>query len=270
MSNQSSNPKNTADNNESIDNALESLENTTKPTTNNESVDVEVVKGDTVIYEDGDFEEFNSENELDSDADEANSNKEASKQEESKQDEAKSKQDSDKKEEDSDKEDSEEKNSESDKHESAKELYSTAIANIYQWAAKLKDEFMSDKEKKSDSEQASDEEKTDSDKKEGASDKEGSDKEDKHSASIANLYKWAAKLKEDFASEAANMTHDVPEKALAIMLNKLLSGAETELKAFDKKVEQSEEPMGNAEEERSKLEAKKDKYQGMIDLLQGE
>ena len=262
MSNQSSNPKNTADNNESIDKALESLENTTKPTTNNESVDVEVVKGDTVIYEDGDFEEFNSENELDSDADEANSNKEASKQEESKQNEAKSKQDSDKE------KDSEEKDSESDKHESAKELYSTAIANIYQWAAKLKDEFMSDKEKKSDSEQASDEEKTDSDKKEEASEKEG--KEDKHSASIANLYKWAAKLKEDFASEAANMTHDVPEKALAIMLNKLLSGAETELKAFDKKVEQSEEPMGNAEEERSKLEAKKDKYQGMIDLLQGE
>ncbi|SJM36820.1 hypothetical protein A1019T_00787 [Psychrobacter pasteurii] len=259
MSNQSSNPKNTADNNESIDKALESLENTTKPTTNNESVDVEVVKGDTVIYEDGDFEEFNSENELDSDTDEANSNKEASKQEESKQNEAKSKQDSDKE------KDSEEKDSESDKHESAKELYSTAIANIYQWAAKLKDEFMSDKEKKSDSEQASDEEKTDSDKKEGAS-----DKEDKHSASIANLYKWAAKLKEDFASEAANMTHDVPEKALAIMLNKLLSGAETELKAFDKKVEQSEEPMGNAEEERSKLEAKKDKYQGMIDLLQGD
>lgn len=269
MSNQSSNPKNTADNNESIDNALESLENTTKPTTNNESVDVEVVKGDTVIYEDGDFEEFNSENELDSSADEANSNKEASKQEESKQDEAKSKQDSDK-EEESEEKNSEEKDSESDKHESAKELYSTAIANIYQWAAKLKDEFMSDKEKKSDSEQASDEEKTDSDKKEGASDKEGSDKEDKHSASIANLYKWAAKLKEDFASEAANMTHDVPEKALAIMLNKLLSGAEAELKAFDKKVEQSEEPMENAEEERSKLEAKKDKYQGMIDLLQGE
>ena len=267
MSNQSSNPKNTADNNESIDKALESLENTTKPTTNNESVDVEVVKGDTVIYEDGDFEEFNSENELDSDADEANSNKEASKQEESKQDEAKSKQDSDK-EKDSEEKDSEEKDSESDKHESAKELYSTAIANIYQWAAKLKDEFMSDKEKKSDSEQASDEEKTDSDKKEEASEKEG--KEDKHSASIANLYKWAAKLKEDFASEAANMTHDVPEKALAIMLNKLLSGAEAELKAFDKKVEQSEEPMENAEEERSKLEAKKDKYQGMIDLLQGE
>ncbi len=267
MSNQSSNPKNTADNNESIDKALESLENTTKPTTNNESVDVEVVKGDTVIYEDGDFEEFNSENELDSDADEANSNKEASKQEESKQDEAKSKQDSDK-EKESEEKNSEEEDSESDKHESAKELYSTAIANIYQWAAKLKDEFMSDKEKKSDSEQASDEEKTDSDKKEEASEKEG--KEDKHSASIANLYKWAAKLKEDFASEAANMTHDVPEKALAIMLNKLLSGAETELKAFDKKVEQSEEPMGNAEEERSKLEAKKDKYQGMIDLLQGE
>ena len=267
MSNQSSNPKNTADNNESIDKALESLENTTKPTTNNESVDVEVVKGDTVIYEDGDFEEFNSENELDSDAEEANSNKEASKQEESKQDEAKSKQDSDK-EKESEEKNSEEEDSESDKHESAKELYSTAIANIYQWAAKLKDEFMSDKEKKSDSEQASDEEKTDSDKKEEASEKEG--KEDKHSASIANLYKWAAKLKEDFASEAANMTHDVPEKALAIMLNKLLSGAETELKAFDKKVEQSEEPMGNAEEERSKLEAKKDKYQGMIDLLQGE
>ncbi len=267
MSNQSSNPKNTADNNESIDKALESLENTTKPTTNNESVDVEVVKGDTVIYEDGDFEEFNSENELDSDADEANSNKEASKQEESKQDEAKSKQDSDK-EKESEEKNSEEEDSESDKHESAKELYSTAIANIYQWAAKLKDEFMSDKEKKSDSEQASDEEKTDSDKKEEASEKEG--KEDKHSASIANLYKWAAKLKEDFASEAANMTHDVPEKALAIMLNKLLSGAEAELKAFDKKVEQSEEPIENAEEERSKLEAKKDKYQGMIDLLQGE
>jgi len=42
------------------------------------------------------------------------------------------------------------------------------------------------------------------------------------------------------------------------------------LKAFEKKVEDSEEPIDNAEEERNKINAKKEKYQGMIDLLQGE
>ena len=100
-----------------------------------------------------------------------------------------------------------------------KDKYGATIANIYQWASKLKDEFISDKDGKSDS-----------------NEKENSDKDDKHSATIGHIYQWASKLKEDFTSEASNMTYEVSEKALAMMLNRLVDGVEAELKAFDKKV----------------------------------
>jgi len=141
------------------------------------------------------------------------------------------------------------------------------IANIYQWATKLKDDFMSDKNDKADdnkSDKSSDSDNSNDDK----SDSDKSDKEDKYSATVANIYQWAAKLKDDLKSEASGMTHGVSEKAVALLLNKLLVGVDAELEAFDKKVEDSEESVPNAKEERSKLVEKKEKYQSMIDQLE--
>ena len=215
-------------NNDNIKNALESLESAAATPSNNDAVTgVEVVKGDTVVYEDGDFEDYNADKDYEVD------------------EETKSGKDDE-----SNKDDQDDNSAKEDKH-------STTIANIYQWASKLKDDFISDKkEAKSDEEDKSDSENEDK-------------HEDKHSATIANIYQWAAKLKDDFTSEASNMTLDVSEKAVAIMLNRLLDAKTAELEAFDKKVADSGESVDNAEEERSKIAEKKDKYQGMIDQLQG-
>ena len=202
--------------NDNIKNALESLENTTEAPSNDGVTGVEVLKGDTVMYEDGDFEDYNAEKQADSTKDD-----ESNKDDDSNKD---------------------------DKH-------GMTIANIYQWASKLKDDFISDKEGKSDS-----------------NDKETSsksDQDDKHSAIIANIYQWASKLKDDFTSEAFSMTHEVSEKAVAMMLNRLLDAAEAELKTFDKNAEDSKEPVPNATDERSKITDKKDKYQSMLDQLRG-
>ena len=214
--------------NDNIKNALESLESAAATPSNNDAVTgVEVVKGDTVVYEDGDFEDYNADKDYEVD------------------EETKSGKDDE-----SNKDDQDDNSAKEDKH-------STTIANIYQWASKLKDDLISDKkEAKSDEEDKSDSENEDK-------------HEDKHSATIANIYQWAAKLKDDFTSEASNMTLDVSEKAVAIMLNRLLDAKTAELAAFDKKVADSEESVDNAEEERSTIAEKKDKYQGMIDQLQG-
>lgn len=212
--------------NDNIKNALESLENTTEAPSNNEVTGVEVLKGDKVMYEDGDFEDYNAEKQIESDKE----GKSAKEDESNEKDES----------------------SEDDKSEK-NDKYGATIANIYQWASKLKDEFISDKDGKSDSN-----EKENSDK---------SDKDDKHSATIGHIYQWASKLKDDFTSEASNMTHEVSEKALAMMLNRLVDGVEAELKAFDKKVEDSKESVPNLAEERSKISDKKDKYQSMLDQL---
>jgi len=214
-------------NNDNIKNALESLESAATTPSNDAVTGVEVVKGDTVVYEDGDFEDYNADKDYEVD------------------EETKSGKDDE-----SNKDDQDDNSAKEDKH-------STTIANIYQWASKLKDDFISDKkEAKSDEEDKSDSENEDK-------------HEDKHSATITNIYQWAAKLKEDFTSEASNMTLDVSEKAVAIMLNRLLDAKTAELEAFDKKVADSEGSVDNAEEERSKIAEKKDKYQGMIDQLQG-
>ena len=214
-------------NNDNIKNALESLESAATTPSNDAVTGVEVVKGDTVVYEDGDFEDYNADKDYEVD------------------EETKSGKDDE-----SNKDDQDDNSAKEDKH-------STTIANIYQWASKLKDDLISDKkEAKSDEEDKSDSENEDK-------------HEDKHSATIANIYQWAAKLKEDFTSEASNMTLDVSEKAVAIMLNRLLDAKTAELEAFDKKVADSGESVDNAEEERSKIAEKKDKYQGMIDQLQG-
>ena len=218
--------------NDNIKNALESLENTTEAPSNNEVTGVEVLKGDKVMYEDGDFEDYNAEKQIESDKE----GKSAKEDKTSNEDESNEKDES----------------SEDDKSEK-NDKYGATIANIYQWASKLKDEFISDKDGKSDSN-----EKETSDK---------SDKDDKHSATIGHIYQWASKLKDDFTSEASNMTHEVSEKALAMMLNRLVDGVEAELKAFDKKVENSKESVPNAAEERSKISDKKDKYQSMLDQL---
>lgn len=214
-------------NNDNIKNALESLESAATTPSNDAVTGVEVVKGDTVVYEDGDFEDYNADKDYEVD------------------EETKSGKDDE-----SNKDDQDDNSAKEDKH-------STTIANIYQWASKLKDDLISDKkEAKSDEEDKSNSENEDK-------------HEDKHSATIANIYQWAAKLKEDFTSEASNMTLDVSEKAVAIMLNRLLDAKTAELEAFDKKVADSEGSVDNAEEERSKIAEKKDKYQGMIDQLQG-
>ena len=102
---------------------------------------------------------------------------------------------------------------------------------------------------------------------EAVSDKEESDKEDKYGATIANIYQWAAKLKDEFKSEASDMTHDISEKAAAMMLTKLLNAIDTELENFDKKVKEAKDLIANAETERSEIAKKKEKYQGMIDQL---
>ena len=218
--------------NDNIKNALESLENTTEAPSNNEVTGVEVLKGDKVMYEDGDFEDYNAEKQIESDKE----GKSAKEDKTSNEDESNEKDES----------------SEDDKSEK-NDKYGATIANIYQWASKLKDEFISDKDGKSDSN-----EKETSDK---------SDKDDKHSATIGHIYQWASKLKDDFTSEASNMTHEVSEKALAMMLNRLVDGVKAELKAFDKKVEDSKESVPNLAEERSKISDKKDKYQSMLDQL---
>ncbi|KAA0914325.1 hypothetical protein [Psychrobacter sp. ANT_WB68] len=95
-----------------------------------------------------------------------------------------------------------------------------------------------------------------------------SDKEDKYSSAIGNIYQWASKLKDEFKSEASDMTHEVSEKAAAMILSRLLEGIDTELEAFDKQVEASKELLANAEAERKKIADKKNKYQDMIDQLE--
>ena len=177
--------------NDNIKNALESLENTTEAPSNNEVTGVEVLKGDKVMYEDGDFEDYNAEKQIESDKE----GKSAKEDETSKEDKSNEKDES----------------SEDDK----------------------------------------------------------SEKNDKYGATIANIYQWASKLKDDFTSEAFSMTHEVSEKAVAMMLNRLLDAAEAELKTFDKNAEDSKEPVPNATDERSKITDKKDKYQSMLDQLRG-
>lgn len=212
--------------NDKIESALESLENTaaTPSNSSNDGVTgVEVVKGDTVVYEDGDFDDYNAEKNIEYD-----------------------------KEGTSDKEDESKKELKEDK-------FGMTIANIYQWATKLKDDLIADKGEKSATNEKDSAAK---------SDDKSDDKEASNSVTVANIYQWASKLKDDFTAEASTMAHGVSEKAVDIMLKRLLDNVDTELEAFDKKGEDSEELSANAKEEREKIVAKKDKYQSMIDQLQ--
>ena len=203
--------------NDKIESALESLENTaaTPSNSSNDGVTgVEVVKGDTVLYEDGNFDDYNADTNIESD-----------------------------------------KYDKSDKEDK----FDMTIANIYQWATKLKDDLIADKGEKSATNEKDSAAK---------SDNKSDDKEASNSVTVANIYQWASKLKDDFTAEASTMAHGVSEKAVAIMLKRLLDNVDTELEAFDKKGEDSEELPANVKEEREKIVAKKDKYQSMIDQLQ--
>lgn len=178
-----------------------------KKSINNDAVTaVEVVKDDTVVYEDGDFEDYNADKDYEVNTDSEKSDK---------------------------KDDKSEKDSKSKKDDK------------------------SSKEEKSDK----------SDKKDKASKKDKSSEDDKSGITMAGIYQWASKLKDDFKSEAADITHDVTEKAAAMTLGKLLDAVDFELAAFDKSLEVAKNLVATAEEQREKIASKKEKYQGMIDKL---
>lgn len=124
----------------------------------------------------------------------------------------------------SDKEGASDKEDESEK-EVKEDKFGMTIANIYQWATKLKDDLIADKDEKSATNEKD------------SSDDKSDEKEASNSVTVANIYQWASKLKDDFTAEASTMAHGVSEKAVAIMLKRLLDNVDTELEAFDKKGE---------------------------------
>ncbi len=205
---------------------------------NNTVTGVEVVKDDTVVYEDGDFDEYNAEHNLEVNTDATLSGDDKGK-DASKDDKKDVKKEG--------------KSAKSDKAE--------------------KDE-KSDKENKSEKDQKSDSDKEDktskSDKKDKANKKDKSDEDDKSGITMAGIYQWASKLKDDFKSDAVDMKHEVSEKATAMMLSKLLDAVDMELAAFDKSLDVAKNLLATAEERRKKIAAKKEKYQGMIDKLDQE
>ena len=190
-----------------------------KSVKNNAVTGVEVVKDDTVVYEDGDFEEYNAEHDLEVDTDATLGDDDKNKDDKSDKD-------------DKSAEDSESKEDKSDKSDK-----------------KNKDSKKSSKK---------------------ANDKDSSDEEDKSGITMAGIYQWATKLREDFKSDAVDMKHDVSERATAMMLSKLLDAVDMELAAFDKSLDVAKNLLATAEERRKKIAAKKDKYQGMIDKLDQE
>ena len=204
---------------------------TKKDTAKNSAVTgVEVVKDDTVVYEDGNFDEYNAAHDLEVDTNATLSTDE---------DKGTSKEDkSDKK----DKSSKSDKNENLDKDDKAKKETDS------------KEDAKSDKSsKKKDSKKANKE--------------DSSAEDDKSGITMAGIYQWATKLREDFKSDAVDMKQDVSEKATAMMLSKLLDAVDLELAAFDKSLEVAKNLVTTAEERRDKIAAKKEKYQGMIDKL---
>ena len=205
---------------------------TKKDTAKNSAVTgVEVVKDDTVVYEDGNFDEYNAAHDLEVDTNATlgtDEDKGASKEDKSDKKDKSSK--SDKKDDSSDKDDKAKK--ETDSKEDAKSDKSS---------------------KKKDSKKANKE--------------DSSAEDDKSGITMAGIYQWATKLREDFKSDAVDMKQDVSEKATAMMLSKLLDAVDLELAAFDKSLEVAKNLVTTAEERRDKIAAKKEKYQGMIDKL---
>ena len=205
---------------------------------NNTVTGVEVVKDDTVVYEDGDFDDYNAEHDLEVNTDATLSGDDKGKDA-----------------------------SKDDKKDAKKEGKSAK-------SDKAEKDQKSDKENKSEKDQKSDSDKEDktskSDKKDKANKKDKSDEDDKSGITMAGIYQWASKLKDDFKSDAVDMKHEVSEKATAMMLSKLLDAVDMELAAFDKSLDVAKNLLATAEERRKKIAAKKEKYQGMIDKLDQE
>ncbi len=190
-------------------------------TENKAVIGVEVVKDDTVVYEDGDFKDYNAENDIQTDK-KTDSNESDTKDHSEKVDKSAKKED----------------NSKNDA-----------------------DNKSAEKEDKASDDKAGEDKDSESDKPE---------QEEKTGITMAGIYQWASKLKDEFTSEAADLTHEVTEKAAAMTLGKLLDAVEFELTAFDKSIEAAKKLIENAEDERKKIESKKEKYQGMIDKLDQE
>lgn len=161
---------------------------------------VEVVKDDTVVYEDGDFDDYNADHNYDTDADD-----------------------------------------------------------------KSKKDNKSNKDDKSDTDSKSDQKED-----EDANKKDKSEQDDASGMTMAGMFQWASKLREDFMSEATGITNGVTEKAAAMTLQRLIAVVDMELAAFDKSVEVAKKLIANVEEERAKIVSRKEKYQGMIDKLDQE
>lgn len=199
-----------------------------KNTTENKAVTgVEVVKDDTVVYEDGDFKDYNTANDIQAD----------------KKD---------------DSQESEHKDTPDDKEKVDK-------------SAKKAEKSKNDADNKSAEKEDKESDKSEPDEEDSKSDKtDKPEQEEKSGITMAGIYQWASKLKDEFTSEAADFTHEVTEKAAAMTLGKLLDAVEFELMAFDKSIEAAKKLIENAEEERKKIASKKEKYQGMIDKLDQE
>ncbi|CAM3518613.1 hypothetical protein GCM10016272_13550 [Psychrobacter glaciei] len=203
----------------------DAAENSKKSTNNKAVTGVEVVREDTVVFEDGDFEAYNAEHDYEEAKDDSTAKSDMS-------DKASKNKDSDKNQKSNkdDKSNSDDKDAQSDKN--------------------TKDSKSNQKDK--------------------TSKKDNADQEDKSSITMAGIYQWASKLKDDFKSDASGMTQDVSEKATAMMLGKLLDAVDLELAAFDKSLDVAKNLVATAEERRKKIAAKKEKYQGMIDKLDQE
>lgn len=209
-----------------------------KNTTENKAVTgVEVVKDDTVVYEDGDFKDYNAANDI-----------QADKKDDSQESEHKDTPD------DKEKVDKSAKKADKSKNDA--------------------DNKSAEKEDKASHNKAAEDKESDkSEPEEADSESDKTDKpqqEEKSGITMAGIYQWASKLKDEFTSEAADFTHEVTEKAAAMTLGKLLDAVEFELMAFDKSIEAAKKLIENAEEERKKIASKKEKYQGMIDKLDQE
>lgn len=189
---------------------------------------VEVVKDDTVVFEDGNFEEYNAEHHYQEDKAQDKKADSATKEGQSAKKDDKSNEAND-----TNKEEKSSKNNKS----AAKETKA---------------------EQKDDAEQ-------------NDADKEGQSDEDSNpNMSMAGLFQWASKLREDFMSEAMGLTNGVTEKATAMTLERLIAVVDMELAAFDKSVDVAKKLIANVEEERSKIASRKEKYQDMIDKLDQE
>lgn len=208
--------------------------NEKKSTDNKAVTGVEVVKDDTVVFENGDFEDYNAEHDYQEDKDQKKKDQEK-------------------------KADSSTKNDKSDDDKSDKQDKSDK-------SSKSKD---TDKDQKS-SKDDTDTEDSKSDQKDEADKKDESEQDDTSNMTMAGIFQWASKLREDFMSEATGITNGVTEKAAAMTLQRLIAVVDMELAAFDKSVEVAKKLIANVEEERAKIVSRKDKYQGMIDKLDQE